>query len=137
MFALESILLWHEAGVIPLLSAGGSKFQNTMTEEGCAPWKWKWKCVFVLMLLQPTTCYDWLCVHASKHAQYTLFSEIHACVHLFAIIANVALYNLTMPYMASCNNRHISFLHLLSLRKADKILFSSTTLRTCLCTSVF
>lgn len=47
LFALESILLWHEAGVIPLLSAGGSKFQNTMTEEGCAPWKWKWKCVFL------------------------------------------------------------------------------------------
>lgn len=92
------------------------------------PMKMKVKmCVFVLMLLQPTTCYDWLCVRASKHAQYIVFSEIHACVHLFAIIANVALYILTMPYMASCNNRHISFLHLLSPKKADKILCSSTT----------
>lgn len=37
LFPFDPLLVWHEAGVILLISAGGSKFQTTMTEQASTP----------------------------------------------------------------------------------------------------
>ena len=37
LFLLDPLLVWHETGVILLISAGGSKFQTTMSEQASAP----------------------------------------------------------------------------------------------------
>lgn len=121
LFPFDPLLVWHEAGVILLISAGGSRFHTTMTEHALAPGENTTvpECIFVTSACAyPSACgcicfYEWVCerVHAflcvrnafSSHSNIFVFKQ-HVGLNLcWLILAKLMVCMLTVPDMASCN----------------------------------
>lgn len=124
LFPFDPLLVWHEAGVILLISAGGSKFQTTMTEQASTPGE---NSTVHVCISVTCACYCfcmwlhmffwaavWTCVHAflCVCAMHLLLTAIYLCVQaacvpvcLCVIITKLMACMLAVPNMASCNIR--------------------------------